>query len=53
MSQPHGTSRCTWEFNIEKYLHEFGFEGMDFFDFAQDKERWRAFSIAVKKRRVS
>jgi hypothetical protein len=29
-----------------------GLGGMDWFDLAQDRERWRAFVIALMKRRI-
>ena len=53
VGQPQGTYRCRWENNIKNDLHEFGFGGLDWFDLAQDRERWRAFVIAVMKRRDS
>jgi hypothetical protein len=40
-----------WEDNINRDLHELGFGGMDWFDLSQDRERLRAFVIAVMKSR--
>ena len=51
-NQPHGTSRYRWEDNIERDIHELGFSVMGWVDLAQDRERLRAFVIAVKKSRV-
>ena len=39
---PLGSPRCIWEDNIKMDLQEVGCGGMDWFDLAQDRIRWRA-----------
>ena len=34
--------RHTWEDNIKRDLQEVGCEGMDWIEFVQDRDRWRA-----------
>jgi hypothetical protein len=42
-----GIPRHRWEDNIKMDLQEVGCEGMDWFDIAQDRDRWRALVNAV------
>jgi hypothetical protein len=49
---PLGRPRRTWEDNIEMHLRELGWEGMDYFDLAQDRGKWRALVNAVINLRV-
>jgi hypothetical protein len=44
--RPLGRPRRRWEDNIKMYLRE-GCGGMDWIDLAQNRDRWRAFLIAV------
>jgi len=50
--RPLGRPRRRWEDNIKKYLQEVGYEGMDFIDLAQDRDRWRAFVNVVMNLRL-
>jgi hypothetical protein len=47
---PLGRPRRRWENNIKMYLQGVGFEGMDWIDLAQDRDRWRALLNAVTNR---
>jgi hypothetical protein len=49
---PLGRPRRRWEVNIKMYLQEVGYEGMDWIDLAQYKDRWRAHVNAVMNLRV-
>jgi hypothetical protein len=40
--RPFGRSRCRWEDVIKTNLYEVGCGDMDWFDLAQDRDRWRA-----------
>jgi hypothetical protein len=40
--RPLGRPRRRWEDNIKIDLQEVGWEGMDWIDMAQDRDRWRA-----------
>jgi hypothetical protein len=40
--RPLGSPRCSWVDNIEMYLRETGWGGIDWIDMAQDKDQWRA-----------
>jgi hypothetical protein len=44
---PLGISRCRWEDNIKMDLQEVERGGMDWFELAQDRDRWRALVTAV------
>jgi hypothetical protein len=44
--------RCRWENNINIYLQEVGWGGMDWIDLARDRDRWRVLVIAVMNLRV-
>jgi hypothetical protein len=50
--KPLGRPRRRWEDNIKMYLQEVGWEGVDWIDMAQDKERWRAVVNAVMNLRI-
>ena len=39
---PFGRPRRKWEDYIKMNLYEVGFGGMDWFDLALDRDRWRA-----------
>jgi len=45
--RPLGRPRHRWEDNIKMYLQEVGCEGVDCFELAQDRDRWRALVNAV------
>ena len=49
---PTGRPRRRWEGNIKTGVQEVGFSGMDWFDLAQDTDRWRAIVNAVTNPRV-
>jgi hypothetical protein len=40
--RPLGRPRRRWEDNIKMDLQEVGWEGVDWIDMAQDRNRWRA-----------
>jgi hypothetical protein len=42
-----------WEDNIKMYLEEVGFDGLDWIDLAQNRDRWRTFVNTVMNLRVS
>ena len=44
--------RRRWEDNIKMNLQEVEFGGMDWFELAQERDRWQAHVNAVKNRRV-
>jgi hypothetical protein len=50
--RPLGEPRRRWEDNIKMNLQEAGW-GMNWFDMAQDRNRWRAFVNAVMNIRVT
>ena len=50
--RPLGRPRRRWEDNIKMYIQEWGCEGMDWIDMAQDRDRWRALVDAVMNIRV-
>ena len=45
--RPLGRPRRRWEDNIKMDLHEVGCGAMDWFELAQDRERWRVFVNAL------
>ena len=46
-NRPLGRPRHRWEENIMMNLQEVGYEGMDWIDRAQDRDRWQALVNAV------
>jgi hypothetical protein len=40
--RPFGRPRRRWDDNIKMEIQEVGWEGMDWIDMAQDRDRWRA-----------
>jgi hypothetical protein len=50
--RPLGRSRFRWEDNIKMDLQEVRCGGMDWFDMAQDRDRWRALVNGVMNLRV-
>jgi hypothetical protein len=45
--RPLGRRRRRWEDNIKMYLKEIGFGDVDWIDWAQDRDRWRALVYTV------
>jgi hypothetical protein len=41
-----------WDDNIKMDLQEVGWEGMDWIDLAQDRDRWRALVLAAMNLQV-
>jgi hypothetical protein len=50
--RPLGRPRRRWEDNIKMDLREDGWEGMDWINLGQDRDRWRALVNAVMNFRV-
>ena len=50
--RPLGRPRRRRENNIKMDVHEVGCEGMDWIEFAQNRDRWRALVNAVMNLRV-
>jgi len=50
--RPLGRPRRRWKDNIRMDLQEVGYEGVDWCDVAQDRDRWRAFVNAEMNLRV-
>jgi hypothetical protein len=50
--RPLGRPRLRGEDNIKMELQEVGWEGVDWIDMAQDRDRWRALANAVINLRV-
>ena len=50
--RPPGRARRRWEDNIKMDIQEVGCGGMDWFELAQDRDRWRAFVNAIMNIRV-
>jgi hypothetical protein len=46
-SRPFGRPRRRWEDNTKMDLQEVGWEGVDWIDMSQDRDRWRALVNAV------
>jgi hypothetical protein len=38
---PFGGTSCRWKDNIKMGIKEIGWEGVDWIDLAQDKDKWR------------
>ena len=51
--RPLGSPRRRWEDNIKIDVQEMGYEGMEWIDLAQDRDRWRELMNAVVNLRVS
>ena len=51
--RPFGKLRHRWENNIKMDLQEVGCGGMDWFELAQDRHRWRALANVVMNLQVS
>jgi hypothetical protein len=51
--RPLGRLGRGWEDNIKMDIQEVGFGSMDWFELAQDRDRWRALVNAVMNVRVS
>ena len=47
--RPLGRPRRKWKNNIKMDLQEVGYEGMDWIDVAQDRDRWRTLANVVMK----
>jgi hypothetical protein len=52
LKRPLGRHRLGWYDNIKMGLQEVGYSVMDWFELAQDSNRWRALVNAVMKLRV-
>jgi len=52
VKRPLGRPRRRWEDNIKMDLKEVGCGGVDWFDLAQDRDRWRDLMNAVMNLRV-
>jgi hypothetical protein len=50
--RPLGRPRRRWMDNIKMDLGEVGWDGVDWIDLAQDRNRWRAYVSAVMNLRV-
>jgi hypothetical protein len=50
--RPLGRPRRRWVDSIKIDLREIGWDGMDWIDLAQDRDRWRAYVNAVMNLRV-
>jgi hypothetical protein len=50
--RPLGRPRSRWVDNIKMDLREVGWDGRDWIDLAQDRDRWRAYVNAVMNLRV-
>jgi hypothetical protein len=50
--RPLGRSGRKWEDNINIYLGETGYDGVDWIGLSQDRDRWRALVNAVTNLRV-
>jgi hypothetical protein len=50
--KPLVRTRLVWVDNIKMDIREIGWDGMDWIDLAQDRDRWRAYVNAVMNLRV-
>jgi hypothetical protein len=50
--RPLGRPMRSWVGDIKKDLREIGWDGKDWMDLAQDRDRWRAYVNAVMNLRV-
>jgi hypothetical protein len=46
--EPLGKPRCKWESNNINYIQEERWEGMDWIDMAQERDRWGSFKCGNK-----
>jgi hypothetical protein len=51
-TRPLGRPRRRWEDNLKMDLQEVGYEGMEWIELAQERDRWRALVNAVVNIRV-
>jgi hypothetical protein len=51
--RPLGRPRCRWVDNIKIDLREIGWDGMDWIELAQDRDKWRALVNTVMNLRVT
>jgi hypothetical protein len=47
-----GRPKSRWKDNIKMDLREIGWDGMNWFDLAQDRDQWRAFVNTAMNLRV-
>jgi hypothetical protein len=47
-----GRPRCRWVDNMKMDLREIGWDAMDWFDLAQDRDQWRALVNAAMNLQV-
>ena len=52
VKRPLGRPRRRWVDNIKMDLQRLGYEGMDWIELAQDRDRWRALVNVVMNLRV-
>ena len=50
--RPLGRPSRRWEDNTKMDIQEVGYRGMDWFELAEDRDRWRALVNAVMEIRV-
>ncbi|KAJ4428525.1 hypothetical protein ANN_24569 [Periplaneta americana] len=50
--RPSGRPRCRWEYNIKMDLRQVGYDGRDWINIAQDRDRWRAYVRTAMNLRV-
>jgi hypothetical protein len=51
--KPLGIPRLRWVENIQMYLREIGWDGMDWIDLARNRHQWKVLVITVMNFRVS
>jgi hypothetical protein len=51
-TRPLGRPRCRWVDNIKIDLGEIGWDGVDWIDLAQNRDKWRALVNTVMNLRV-
>jgi hypothetical protein len=50
--RPLGRPRRRWVNNVKLHLREIGWDGMDWIDLAQDRDKWRALVNTVMSLRI-